>query len=212
MCPSLWVCTWIFFFFFFACWQDNDWFTDLDLGHSGVILWPTAQGQPIILPLCSDTVSKGQLMSLAPFSGLSIMSDSTHYKDIMRFHSELAWVMTVAVWSNLLSLSLPPPYLSFPVRVGVFLCACAFVCFCGLLSHSEANYFRGGTHLCGRATLHVGQTASADLHCLRVTLANRYLAMATVSLWWRAERVSHRLVMLQSSKCLNLIFCNVVSW
>lgn len=61
---------------------------------------------------------------MAPYSGLSIMSVATHYKDIMRFHSDLAWVRTVAVWSNLPSLSLCS-YLSFPTCVGVFLCVSA---------------------------------------------------------------------------------------
>lgn len=45
----------------------------------------------------SLTLSKGQLVSMAPFSWLSIMSVGTHYKDIMRFHSALGWVGIVDV-------------------------------------------------------------------------------------------------------------------
>lgn len=114
-------------FLFFACWHDNDWFTDLGLGHTGVILWPTAPGWPIILPLCSYTVSKGQLVSLAPFSGLSIMSVTTHYKDIMRFHSELAWLFDLTCCRSLSVSPLISPSLY------VWVCFCVPACLCVFL-------------------------------------------------------------------------------
>lgn len=135
---------------------------------------PGLANHPAILLL----VSNRQLVSMAPFSWLSIMTVTPHYKDIMRFHSRLCWVVMADGWSNL---SL---YLSLPVFVcvSVFVCLCTCVCSCVLLSHSEANYIRGGARLCGRAALHVWQAVSANLHCLRVALANHHLAMATVSL------------------------------
>lgn len=54
---------------------------------------------------------------------------------------------------------------------------CVLVCVC-----SEAKYFRGGACYCGRATLHVGQTASSNLHCFWPAVANHHLALATISL------------------------------
>lgn len=86
-------------------------------------------------------------------------------------------------------LSLSPFFLPLPLTpctcVCVFVCLCTCVCLCGLFSHSEANYFRGGAHLCGRAAFHVWQAASANLHCLRVAHANHHLALATV--WLRCH-------------------------
>lgn len=105
---------------------------------------------------------------------------------------------TADSWSNLLSLSL---YLSL-------VCLCPYVCLCALsLSHSEANYFRVRAGLCGLAALHVWQTASANLHCLRGAPAKHHLALAAVSLRPCAYRVSHHLAMFQVLKWLNWVFC-----
>lgn len=76
-------------------------------------------------------------------------------------------------------------------------CLCTYMFFCALLSHSKANHFRGRACLCGCASLHVWQTASANLHCLRGALAKHHLALATVSLRPCAYWVSHHLAMFQ---------------
>lgn len=120
--------------------------------------------------------------------------------------STVHWAGIVDVWSNLLSLSLFfPPIISHSLHlfICVFVCLWTCVCLCGLFSHSEANYFRGGARLCGRAALHVWQAASANMHCSRVSLANNHLALATMSLRPNTYRVSHQLAILQASKCLN---------
>lgn len=96
----------------------HGWFTDLAMGHSGVVLWPTALSSANH-PAVILTVSKGQLVSMAPFSWLSIMTVIPHYKDIMRVQRELH----LDGRSNLLSLS---PFL--------FLSLCVFVCVCVLVS------------------------------------------------------------------------------
>lgn len=74
----------------------------------------------------------------------------------------------------------------------VRLCVCAPVCvYVDYLSDSEANYFRGGARLCGRAALHVWQAASTNLHHIRLALAHHHLALATMSLRPHPQRVSH---------------------
>lgn len=76
------------------------------------------------------------------------------------------------------------------MRVHLWVCApvCVYVDY---LSDSEANYFRGGARLCGRAALHVWQAAPANLHHIRVALAQHHLVLATVSLRPHPQRVSH---------------------
>lgn len=113
-------------------------------------------------------------MSVAPFSWLSIMTVASHYKDIMRFHTELGWQMV---------------YLT--CCLSLFISLSLYVCVCELPFHSEANHFRGGATLCECADLHVWQAASANLHCLRVAHANHHLALATVSIRPQPYRVSH---------------------
>lgn len=74
----------------------------------------------------------------------------------------------------------------------LLLSLCTYVCVRVFLSHSEANYFGGGACYCGCAAVHVGQTASANLHCLWDTLAKHHLVLATVSLGPYAYKVSPR--------------------
>lgn len=152
----------------------HGWSTDPSKAKVGSFsdLQPRLANHPAILHLNSV---RGLRVSIAPFLWLSIMTVTPHYKDIMRFHTGLCWLGMV----DLICLF----FVSLSPSVGS--CVCLLPC------HSETNYFRGRARLCGRAAIHVWQTASTNLHSLWFALAKHHLVLAALSSRRRSERVSH---------------------